>query len=65
MNIDIIFKIAGIGLLTAIVNTILKKCDKDEIATMTTLVGLIIVLLMVIDMIGGLFDSIKSIFRLY
>lgn len=65
MSVDIIFKIAGIGLLTAIINTILKKCDKDEIATMTTLVGLIIVLLMVVDMIGGLFDSIKSIFRLY
>lgn len=65
MSIDIIFKIAGIGLLTAIVNIVLKKSDKDEIATMVTLVGLIIVLLMVVDMIGGLFESIKSIFGLY
>ena len=37
MGIDIIFKIAGVGLITAIVNSILKKCDKDEIATFVTL----------------------------
>lgn len=65
MEIDIIFKIAGIGILTAIVNTLLKKSDKDEIATFTTIAGLIIVMLIIIDMIGGLFDSIKSILRLY
>jgi stage III sporulation protein AC len=65
MNIDIILKIAGVGLLTAVINIVLKKSDKDEIATFTTLAGLIIVILMVIDMIGGLFDSVKSIFRLY
>jgi stage III sporulation protein AC len=65
VNIDIILKIAGVGLLTAVINIVLKKSDKDEIATFTTLAGLIIVILMVIDMIGGLFDSVKSIFRLY
>jgi stage III sporulation protein AC len=65
MNIDIILKIAGVGILTAVINIVLKKSDKDEIATFTTLAGLIIVILMVIDMIGGLFDSVKSIFRLY
>lgn len=65
MEIDIIFKIAGIGLITAILNIILKKADKDEIATFTTIAGLVLVLLLVLDMIGGLFDSIKSILRLY
>ncbi|MDR2047008.1 MAG: stage III sporulation protein AC [Clostridiales bacterium] len=65
MNIDVILKIAGVGILTAVINIVLKKSDKDEIATFTTLAGLIIVILMVIDMIGGLFDSVKSIFRLY
>lgn len=65
MEIDIIFKIAGIGLLTAIVNMVLKKSDKDEIATLTTLVGLVIVLLLVLDMLGGLFQSLKSILNLY
>ncbi|MCI8421042.1 MAG: stage III sporulation protein AC [Clostridia bacterium] len=65
MAIDIIFKIAGIGLLTAIVNIILKKSDKDEIATYVTIAGLILVLIMVLDMLGGLFDTLKSILNLY
>lgn len=65
MGVDIIFKIAGVGLLTAIVNIILKKCDKDEIATYVTLAGLIIVLILILDMLGGLFDSLKSILNLY
>ena len=53
MNTDIILKIAGIGLLTAIVCVILKKSDRDEIATFATLAGLIIVAVLVIDMLGG------------
>lgn len=65
MGIDIIFKIAGVGILTAIVNMILKKCDKEEISTYVTLAGLIIVLILVLDMLGGLFDSLKSILDLY
>lgn len=65
MEVGIIFKIAGIGLLTAIVNIVLKKSDKDEIATLVTLTGLVIVLLIVLDMIGGLFDGLKSILNLY
>jgi stage III sporulation protein AC len=65
MAIDIIFKIAGIGLLTAIVNIILKKSDKDEIATYVTIAGLILVLILVLDMLGGLFDTLKSILNLY
>ena len=65
MSIDIIFKIAAVGLLTAIINQILKKSDEDEIATLVTLTGLIIVLLMVIDLISQLFTSLDSIFGLY
>lgn len=65
MGIDILFKIAGIGIITAILNILLKKSDKDEIATFVTIAGLIIVLLLVVDMLGGLFDSLRSIFRLY
>lgn len=65
MAIDIIFKIAGIGLLTAIVNIILKKSDKDEIATYVTIAGLILVLILVLDMLGGLFDTLRSILNLY
>ncbi len=65
MDISILFKIAGIGLITAIINVILKKSDKDEIATFVTIAGLVIVMLMVVDMLGGLFDSLRSVFRLY
>ena len=65
IGVDIIFKIAGVGLLTAIVNVVLKKSDKDELATFVTLAGLAIVLIMVLDLLGGLFDNIKSILDLY
>ena len=65
MDISIIFKIAAVGILTAIVGQVLKKADKDEIATITTLAGLIIVLLMVVDMIANLFDTIKLLFSFY
>ena len=59
MAVDIIFKIAGIGLLTAIINVVLKKSDKDEIANFVTIAGLILVLILVLDMLGGLFDTLK------
>ncbi len=62
MDITIILKIAGVGLLTAIVNQILKKADKEEIATFTTIAGLIIVLVMVVDMVVRLFSSLKYFF---
>lgn len=65
MEISVLFKIAGVGLLAAIINIILKKSDKEEIATVTTLASLVIVLVIVLDMIASLFDSIKSIFSLY
>ncbi|MCI5819721.1 MAG: stage III sporulation protein AC [Acidaminococcus sp.] len=64
MDIGILIKIAGIGLLTAIVSIILKKSDKDEIATFATLAGIIIVVVLIVDMLGGLFDTVKSIFTL-
>ncbi len=65
MEAEAIFKIAGVGLLTAMINIILKKSDKDEIATFVTLAGLVIVLVMVLDMLGGLFDSLRSLLNLY
>lgn len=65
MEIDIIFKIAAVGLLTAIVNQILKKSDKDEMATIVTLVGLVIGLLLVIDMLTDLFSALQGVFGLY
>ena len=64
MGIEIILKIAAIGILTAVVNQVLKYAGKDEIATLTTLAGVIIVLFMLINMIGELFESVKVLFQL-
>jgi stage III sporulation protein AC len=65
MDVSIIFKIAAVGILVAVLNQILKKAERDEMAMLTSLAGVIVVLLMVIDMISQLFTSIRSIFRLY
>ncbi len=65
MGVEIIFKIAAVGIITAIVCQILKKADRDEIATMVSLAGLVIVLLMVVDMISKLFDTLNAMFGLY
>ena len=65
MGIDIILKIAGIGLLTAIVCIDHKKSDRDEIATFATLAGIIVVVVLLIDMLSGLFDNLKSLLALY
>ena len=65
MSVSLIFKIAAVGLITAIINQILKKADKDEIATLVTLAGLVIVLIMIVDMIGQLFDTLRSVFGMY
>ena len=59
---EIIFKLAGIGLITSIVNQILKYCGKEEIASVTTLAGLIISLLMVINLVQDLFNTVKNLF---
>ena len=64
MEVEIIFKIAAIGILTELISVLLKKSDKDEIATLVTIAGLILVLLIVIDMIVQLFDVIQGLFDL-
>ncbi len=65
MNVDIIFKIAAIGILITVIVQVLKKSDRDDIATLVSLAGLIIVLTLVINMISELFEAIKTIFNLY
>ena len=65
MGIEIIFKIAVIGIITAVINNILEKSDKKEIATLVTLAGLVLVLTLVLDMLGNLFETLKNIFYLY
>ena len=61
---EIIFKLAGIGLITSIVNQILKHCGKEEIASITTLAGLIISLLMIINLVEELFTTVKAMFAI-
>lgn len=63
MEVDIIFKIAAIGILTAVVGQILRGSGKEDISTLATLAGIVIVLFMVIGMISDLFTSIKTIFN--
>ena len=65
MSIDIVFKIAAIGILTTVLNQLLARWGREDVATVTTVAGLIIVLLMVIDMISGFFETIKSTFNLF
>ena len=63
MDIEIIFKIAAIGILTAVVGQILKQSGKEDISSMATLAGLIIVLVMVLNLISGLFETIRTMFN--
>ncbi len=65
MDVGMIFKIAGIGIVVAVLNQVLKKTERDEMATMVTLTGIVVVLMMVIEMIGRLFESVRTIFQLY
>ncbi|NLY19529.1 MAG: stage III sporulation protein AC [Clostridiaceae bacterium] len=63
MDIDLIFRIAAIGILVSVLNSLLTKSGRDEQAMMTTLAGLVVVLLMVVKEIAKLFDTIKALFK--
>lgn len=63
MDVEIIFKIAGIGILTAVIGQILKNSGKDDISTLATLAGVVIVLFMVVGMISDLFSNLKTMFN--
>ena len=64
MDIDLIFKIAGTGIIVAVLNLVLKRAERGEQAMMTTLAGLIVVLVIIVQEIGGLFETVKSVFGL-
>lgn len=64
MDIDLIFKIAAIGILISVLNQVLVRAGREEQAMLTTLAGLVAVLLMVIQQIDLLFDTVKDIFNL-
>ena len=64
MNIDFVFKIAAIGIIVAVLNQLLIRSGREEQAMMTSLAGLIVVLMMIISQISVLFDTIKDLFAL-
>ena len=59
MEIDLIFKIAGTGIIVAVLNLVLKRAEREEQAMMTTLAGLVVVLMLLVDQIGTLFERVK------
>ena len=64
MEVDLIFQIAAIGIIVAVLNQLLVRAGREEQAMMTTLAGLIVVLMMIIREIDALFQAVKSIFSL-
>ena len=63
MDIDLIFKIAAIGIVVSILNQVLSRSGRDEQATMTTLAGLVVVLMILSQKIAELFDLVKKLFH--
>ena len=64
MDVDLIFKIAAIGILVAVLNQVLSRSGREEQATMVTLTGLVVVLMMVVQQISELFTLVKELFGL-
>ncbi len=65
MNFDLVFKIAGIGILISVLNMVLKQAGKEEQAQLLTLGGVVVVLILVVQFIGQLFGLVKQVFNLY
>ena len=65
MDVDLIFRIAAIGIIVSVLNQVLIRSGREEQAMMTTLAGLIVVLMMIIVQINTLFETVKSVFGLY
>jgi stage III sporulation protein AC len=64
VNIDIIFRIAGIGILISILSIVLKQAKKEEQAEMLTLAGVVVVLIIVVQLMNQLFTMVRSVFNL-
>ena len=62
MQVDLIFKIAAVGILVAVLNILLSRSGREEQALMTTIAGLVVVLVIIVQEISGLFDLIKTLF---
>ncbi len=64
MDVDLIFKIAAVGILVAVLNQLLVRSGREEQAMMTTLAGLVVVMMMLVQQISDLFQLVKSLFGL-
>ncbi len=64
MDVDLIFKVAGIGIIVAVLNQLLARSGREEQALLTTIAGLVVVLVIIVQQIGELFDLVKNIFGL-
>ena len=64
MEIDLIFKIAAVGIIVAVLNILLTRSGRDELALMTNIAALVVVLMVVVQRISELFDLIRSLFSL-
>ncbi|MDR1299651.1 MAG: stage III sporulation protein AC [Oscillospiraceae bacterium] len=62
MDVDLIFKIAAVGILVAVLNLLLSRSGREEQALLTTLAGMVVVLVIIVREISGLFDTIKDLF---
>jgi stage III sporulation protein AC len=65
MNIELIFRIAGVGILAAVLHTVLRQAGKEELAHLVTLAGVALVLMWVVQLLARLFDQVRSVFQLY
>lgn len=65
MDIDLIFKIAGVGMIVSVLNLVLKRAERDEQAMLLTLAGLVVVLMMLVDELSALFQTVKTVFGLW
>ncbi len=64
LDVGLLFKIAGVGILLIIIDKILKSSGKDDIAVITNMAGIVIILMMVINLISKLFTAVKTMFQL-
>ncbi|MGN0577966.1 MAG: stage III sporulation protein AC [Ruminiclostridium sp.] len=64
MDVDLIFRIAGVGIVVAVLNQLLQRSGRDEQAMMTTIAGLVVVLMLLVGEIGKLFQTVREVFNL-
>ncbi|HIQ71600.1 MAG TPA: stage III sporulation protein AC [Candidatus Onthenecus intestinigallinarum] len=65
MNVDLLFQIAGIGILVSVIAQVLSRTGREDMAMLASVAGLVVVLLMVVNVVAQLLNNVKSIFQLY